>query len=90
MAYATVPGVMRHSLIERPGFEPTGGRAPIYPYERIFGTYATSRAVYIPLNGKRLEAIVSSIGKTVRRRGYRFRHRRQKGGVAVWVERKKK
>jgi hypothetical protein len=30
---------------------------------------------------------IASIGKTVRRLGYRFRHRREKRGVAVWVER---
>jgi hypothetical protein len=79
---------MRHTLIDRPDFERTGGRAPIYPYERIYGTCGTPRAIFIPLDGRRLEQIVSSIGKTVRRRGYRFRHRKIKDGVAVWVERK--
>ena len=80
---------MIHTLIDRPDFEYTGGRAPIYPYERILNTLGTARAVFIPLDGRRLEQIVSSIGKTVRRKGYRFRHRKEKDGVAVWVERKK-
>ena len=79
---------MKHTLIDRPDFQYSGGRAPIYPYERILNTLGTSRAVLIPLDGKRIEQIVSSIGKTVRRKGYRFRHRKEKDGVAVWVERK--
>ena len=85
---ATVLSAMRHSLIDRPDFQYSGGRAPIYPYDQILATLGTSRAVLIPFDGKRIEQIVSSAGKTVRRKGIRFRHRKEKSGVAVWVERK--
>lgn len=77
---------MRHKVIPRPDFDPTGGRAPIYPYREILATLGTEKAVLIPLTSKRPEQVISSIGKVVRRQGLRFRHRREKAGVAVWVE----
>ena len=73
-------------LVKRPAFRTTGGRAPIYPYDEILATINTDRALLIATDGRRPEQIISAVGKTVRRRGYRFRHRREKGGVAVWVE----
>ena len=76
--------MLQGRVIKRPTTPAGRGAPPRYPYEEILGTLGTDRAIL--LDGARPEQIVSAVGKTVRRRGYRFRHRREKQGVAVWVE----